>query len=165
MGSKRSWVQIPPSRCSKRQRGAQARIDKQIAMINDKSNNQGSKDPIRAERRHYRRINKNFILTYFDLRDPENKYEITQLRNLSVGGVCFISSHKLEPGTKLGIDLKTPYIGHTTYLEGFVLESHEKAKGIIYETRLKFGTLHPDAEFLLKKLIEYFVKGEGRDYE
>ena len=118
-----------------------------------------------AERRQYQRIAQSFILSYFDLKSPKDKQEITQLKNISLGGMCFISSVSLPEGAKLGIDLKTPYIGSTTYFEGLVEGSHEKVKDLIYETRLKFINLHPDAEFLLNKLIEYFVRGEGKTYE
>ena len=54
----------------------------------------------------------------------------------------------------LHIDLKTPYIAEVTYLDGTVLESHEKIKGLIYETRIHFKNLKPESEFILHKLIQ-----------
>ena len=104
-------------------------------------------------------------MTYYELKQPQLRNEITQLRNISTGGMSFVSSRKIAEGSKLGIDLKTPYFGSKTYLEGTVVGCHEKVGGIIYETRLQFVNLHPDAEFLLKKLIEFFVKGEGKVYD
>ena len=35
------------------------------------------------ERRQNRRVQKNFILKYFDMSNPKEKYEITQLKNIS----------------------------------------------------------------------------------
>ena len=90
--------------------------------------------------------------------------EITQLKNISMGGMCFVTSARFEPGTQLGIELKTPYLADTTYLEGVVLESHEKVMDIIYETRLKFEFLNPQAEFLLAKIIEFFINEEKNSY-
>ena len=119
----------------------------------------------KGERRHSDRIKKNFILTYYAKSDPEHKYEITQLKNLSLGGICCITSKTYAPETKIGLELKTPYISDTTYLEGIVLESHEKVKNIIYETRLKFEDLKPQAEFLLAKVIDYFLSGGKSHYE
>ena len=116
-------------------------------------------------RRQYQRIHKNFILTYFEKDDPTKKYEITQLKNISLGGICFITSKAFAPSTLIGIELKTPYLSDTTYLEGLVLESHEKIKGILYETRLKFNPLNAQAEFLLAKLIDFFVNGGKNLYE
>ena len=62
----------------------------------------------KVERRRYKRVNKNFILTYFDKNHPEDRHEITQLKNISLGGLCFVTLHHFEPGTPLGIELKHP---------------------------------------------------------
>lgn len=107
------------------------------------------------EKRQYPRIDKNFVLTYFTKDNPHQKIEITQLKNISKGGMCFITSQSFAPKTELSIELKTPFISETTYLEGYTLESHQKAAGLIYETRLKFVNLNPHGEFLLDKLIEF----------
>jgi c-di-GMP-binding flagellar brake protein YcgR len=112
------------------------------------------------ERRQYVRVEKNFILTYFDPGKPRDIHEITQLKNISLGGMCFVTSKKIAPGTVLGIDLNTPYVSDTTYVEGKVLQSHEKVSGIIYETRFQYADLSPEAEFVLKKLITYFTSGD-----
>lgn len=121
-------------------------------------------DEGKIERRRYKRIKKNFILTYYDKNTPHQKFEITQLKNISLGGICFVTTKKFEPGTAIGIELKTPYLADTTYLEGYVLESHEKVKNMIFETRLKFALLNPQAEFLLSKVIEFFMNGEKDNY-
>ena len=110
-----------------------------------------------AERRRYMRVAKNFILTYFDKVDPTTKFEVTQLKNISMGGACFVTTREFPKGTEIGIELKTPYITDTTYLEGVVHESHPKVKGMLYETRLEFGNLDTQAEFLMAKLIKFFT--------
>ena len=124
----------------------------------DNSKNQKPNEP---ERRHYKRIKKNFILKYYDLEFPQEKFEVTQLKNISKGGLCMITSKKCEPPMKIGIELNTPYLTDTTYLEGSVLASHEKIKNLIYETRLQFEQLDPEAEFLIEKLSEFFSNEEG----
>lgn len=112
------------------------------------------------ERRRGKRIKKHFILSYFEKEYPHRCYELTQLKNIGPGGMCFITSQKFNPGTKLGIELRTPYLAETTYLEGEVLESHEKVKELIYETRLKFEFLDQQGEFWVAKLIEFFTNGD-----
>jgi len=109
------------------------------------------------ERRKSARIKRSFILSYFDQANPGHKFEITQLKNISFGGMCFITGQLYEPSTKLGVELKTPYLSGTTYLAGVVMESHEKMKGKIYETRLQFDPLETEAKLLLEKLIDLFV--------
>ena len=115
--------------------------------------NKWSKD----ERRRYARIKKNFILTYVDKNRPEDRYEITQLKNISLGGMCFVTSRELPKGTSIEVELKTPYLSDTTVLQGIVVGCNTKAPNMIYETRLKFDNLSTECEFLLNKLIEYFA--------
>ena len=114
----------------------------------------------KQERRRYIRIKKSFLLTYFDKAQPHRKYEITQLKNIGLGGMCFITSHSFNPAAELCIELKTPYLAETTHLEGVVLESHEKRKNRIYETRLEFRNLDTEAKILLEKLMAYFLNGK-----
>ncbi len=111
----------------------------------------------RNERRSSKRIKKHFLLSYYAKDNPEEKFEMTQLKNISLGGMCFVTTRAYPQGTVLGIDLNTPYLSETTYLEGVVLASHEKAKGILYDTRLQFVGLTSEAKFLLKRLIDFFA--------
>src|SRR5262245_9155382 len=105
-----------------------------------------------AERRRDIRIKKNFILSYFDKTKPEKKFGATQLKNISMGGMCILTSEAYQPGTVLTIQLKTPYLTGTTQLEGNVLESKEKLAGVLHETRLAFKDLHPEAQFVIEKI-------------
>ena len=119
------------------------------------------KSPNQPERRRYIRISKTFILSYFVKDKPEVKYAATQIRNISLGGMCVITSTPFEPGTILSIELKTPYLTGTTHIEGVVLASQEKIHGILNETRLTFKSLHPEAEFVLGKIVDYFKDKKG----
>ena len=117
------------------------------------------------ERRQNVRIKKNFLLSYFDPQYPDQKIEITQLKNISLGGMSFVTTHSYEPSTTLRIELKTPYIVGSVYLEGSVLQSHEKMKGTIFETRLQFKSLGTEAMVSLEKLMEYFANEENGNHE
>ncbi len=123
------------------------------------------KEQSQPERRKYLRIKKNFILSYYTKSEPSVRYKVSQMKNISKGGMCFITSQKYAPETMLIVELRTPYFADITYLEGIVLESHEKIPGIIYETRLRFENLSPQATFLLDKLEEFFKKGAHNGYE
>ena len=122
-------------------------------------------EKLNRERRRYERIKKSFILSYFDLKKPDHKFEITQLKNISLGGMCFVTTQNFNSSSKLGVELKTPYIAGTTYLEGTVLQSHEKMKGTIYETRLEFDALDTEAKILLEKLMEFFIDAKDHTHE
>ncbi|MCA9400539.1 MAG: PilZ domain-containing protein [Candidatus Omnitrophica bacterium] len=112
------------------------------------------------ERRKHRRISKNYILTYFDPDDPKQEHEITQLRNISKGGMCFITTKALHPQQIIVIDLKTPYLSDPTRLKAEVLQSHEKVKEILYETRVQFTLLDAKAEYLIEEMESLFEPGE-----
>ena len=126
-------------------------------MPNDKKN---QPDWNGLERRRHKRIKKNFILTYFDKNKPEEKFELTQLKDISCGGLRFVTTKRFTAGTLLGVELKTPYISETTYLEGEILECSEKIKDMLYEIRLKFTVLNTQAEITLTQLMEYFETKE-----
>lgn len=105
------------------------------------------------ERRRFKRIKKNFILTYFISDRPHERHEITQLKDISLGGMCFITSKKLAPGCQVSVELRTPYLTEFTHIVGTVLESHEKATNLIYNTRIQFDVLNPEGEVLISKLM------------
>lgn len=112
------------------------------------------------ERRKYQRVKKNFILSYYEIHKPTQKYAASQLRNISLGGICLITPQPFPQGTVLGFNIKTPFLIEMASLEGEVLQSHEKVKNIIYETRIKFRDLSPVAVQALNNVIEYFSKSE-----
>ena len=113
------------------------------------------------ERRKYYRITKHFILRYFDISVPEKKYSASQLKNISEGGMCLITETSFATGTMLGVEIKTPFFAEVTFLKGEVLASHERAKNIIYETRLEFRDLSPEAIEVIKHTVEFFKNKEN----
>ena len=59
------------------------------------------------ERRKYERVEKHFILSY-KVRGKEEKHEVSQIKNISEGGMLFTTSKDFLPQTILEIELKTP---------------------------------------------------------
>ena len=112
-----------------------------------------------SERRKHVRVDRSFILTYIDKRAPNVKNEITQLRNISRGGICFVATRAFEPAMELIIEMRTPFTTGSISLEGIVLESRERIKGMIYDVRLQFRNLPPQAEDILEKIEHYGIKG------
>ncbi len=110
----------------------------------------------KEERRRYLRITKHFILAYYDKEHPQRRFDASQLKNISMGGMCFLTAQYYKPESTLCIELKTPYLTGTVYLEGKVLGCVEKLPGIIYETRLTFQKLSTQAEFVLNKIVDYY---------
>ena len=117
-------------------------------------------EEIRRERRRHIRIKRNFIISFYDKHEPSLKHEVSQIKNISLGGACIITSRYYRPATKIGVELKTPYLTGTVHFDGTVLDSHEKVANLLYETRLVFENLKPQAEFVLNKIVEYFKEGK-----
>ena len=113
------------------------------------------------ERRHYIRIEKHFVISYYDKEDPQIRQNVSQLKNISLGGMCFVTASKYNPGTQMGVELKTPYVSDMVHVDGTVLESHEKIPNMIYETRLRFENLSTQAQLVLQKIIETLSKLSG----
>ena len=111
-----------------------------------------------SERRHYIRIEKHFFISYCNQGDPEEKHSISQLKNISLGGMCFIASEALQPSARLIVDLKTPYLAGTVQVEGIVVQSDEKIPNMIYETHFAFDKIPQQAEVILNHIIDAFFR-------
>ncbi len=107
------------------------------------------------ERRLYVRINKNFIIRFCQKDNSILKFEVSQIENISRTGICFTSNSFLEPGCNIYLELRTPYVTDMISLEGQVLDSHEKVKGLIYQNRLKFFNISSEAADILEKIENY----------
>ncbi len=111
-----------------------------------------SKQPVKNEGRGSIRIKKNFIMTYSTPDNPSQKSELSQVKNISRGGMCFSASKPYERSTTLVFHLRTLYSEGGLTLEGSVLGSKEIVKNSIYETRIKFQSLTNEAKDILKKI-------------
>ena len=112
-------------------------------------------EPQGIERRQHPRIRKNYIIRFSEKDNPSVKFEVSQIENISRGGICFASTLAFKEGAELMIELRTPYMADTIYLEGHVLESREKIKGMIYHNRFQFHEVTPLAESVLEKIEKY----------
>lgn len=114
-------------------------------------------EPAQNRRKHVR-IYRHFILTYFPVSNPTQQHEVSQINNISQGGVSFAVTKPVEAATVLGIDLKTPFLSEGVYLQGEVLECREKISNLIYEVRLQFKDLSAQAQETLVKIEQYAHK-------
>ncbi len=115
-----------------------------------------SKQP--NEHRKHIRVYRNFILSYYPVSDPTKQKNVSQINNVSQGGLNFSVSELIEPGQVLGIELRTPFLADHVYLEGQVLECKEKISDLIYEVRIKFSDLPAATQEVLAKIEQYAHK-------
>ena len=112
-------------------------------------------EPQGIERRQFPRVRKNYIIRFSEKNNPSLKFDVSQIENISRGGICFTSTIAFKEGAELAIELRTPYIADTIYLEGRILDSTEKINGMIYRNRLKFSQITPLAETVIEKIEKY----------
>jgi hypothetical protein len=106
-------------------------------------------------RRKHVRIYRNFILSCRLKGDNQVKYEMSQVNNISRGGVNFSATADFPVGSELMIELKTPFLSDKVDLEGAVLESRDKIPGLVYAVRVQFQNISPQAEDILAKIEQY----------
>lgn len=113
--------------------------------------------PQGKERRQFIRIKKNYIIRFCAKSNPSLKFDISQVENISRGGLCFTSTVPFDDGTDLAIELRTPYVADTIYLEGHILNSKEMVKGMLFANRVRFHDIAPESEDVLEKIEKYNI--------
>jgi hypothetical protein len=107
------------------------------------------------ERRKYLRIYRNFIMSYHEKGKSIIKHNVSQVNNVSKGGLSFILTHPLKAGVVVTIDLKAPFVADPICLEGVVLECKEKIPEMIYEIRIQFQEIPQQVLTVLEKIESY----------
>jgi len=111
------------------------------------------------EKRKAPRADGRFIVSY---RVMENSgiYDITQTKNLSLGGMLLTTNCSFNPGTNLALEIRLPFDPNSIMLIGKVLESKEINKGLIYDTRLVFLAIDERHRKVIGETISYYIKGK-----
>jgi hypothetical protein len=113
------------------------------------------------ERRKYLRIYRNYIMSYHEKGKSVFRKQVSQVNNVSKGGMSFSSTHPLKQGINVLIDLKTPFIADPIRLEGVVLECKEKIADMIYAVRVQFHEVPEDVLVVLDKIESYGKEKEA----
>jgi len=109
------------------------------------------------ERRRFERIQKQFVLTY-KVRGKNEKYEVSQIKNISEGGMLFTTSKDFLQETVLEVELKTPISAKGVNFLAKVVESQQVIEGLIYNTRVSFMEVDEQAQYLIKETVDFFLK-------
>ena len=109
------------------------------------------------ERRQHKRIGGRFIVSYRVI-DKSETVDITQTKNLSMGGMLLTTNKKFEPGVDLLMEIRLPFDPNPIMLIGKVVESHEVTKNLIYDTRICFGTVNNKKGKIICDTVDYYLK-------
>ena len=112
------------------------------------------------ERRKHPRINARFIVSYRILEEIDN-IDISQTKNLSLGGMLLTTNRLFEPGTNLALEIRLPFDPDPMLIIGKVVDSQEIARGLIYDTRLSFIAIDEKHRKVVSQTVDYYLKKNG----
>lgn len=112
-----------------------------------------------SERRKHPRIMGRFIVSY-RIMDEINNVDITQTKNISLGGMLLTTNRKFNAGTNLALEIRLPFDPHPIMLIGKVIDSHEIMKDMIYDTRIEFLAVDERHRKVMGDTVEYYLKKE-----
>ncbi|MBU1726360.1 MAG: PilZ domain-containing protein [Candidatus Omnitrophica bacterium] len=109
------------------------------------------------ERRKHPRIIRRFIVSYRILQEEDN-VDISQTKNLSLGGMLLTTNRQFNPGTLLALQIRLPFDADPILLTAKVVESHQVTKGLIYDTRIQFLTVDEKHRKAISETVDYYSK-------
>ena len=112
-------------------------------------------DDIKFERRQFKRISKTCIVSYAPVKSEEIKFDISQTKNLSEGGLLFISDKKFEKDVILKIKLRLPEFSDYVIVQVQVVDSTQIVKNLIYETRGRFVEAGQSTKEAIRRLADH----------
>jgi len=109
------------------------------------------------ERRKHSRVSGRFIVSYRILEEYNNA-DISQTRNMSLGGMLLTTNRVFDPGTDLALEIRLPFDPNPIMLVGRVVESREITKNLIYDTRLEFLVIDEKHRKVISETMDYYLK-------
>jgi len=109
------------------------------------------------ERRKHPRISARFIVSY-RVMEEEDAIDISQTKNMSLGGMLLTTNRKFKSGTTLALEIRLPFDPNPIMVIGKVVESREIIKDLIYDTRLSFLAVDEKHRKAIGDTVDYYLK-------
>lgn len=109
------------------------------------------------EKRKYPRAAGRFVVSY-RVFEEANNVDISQTKNLSLGGMLLTTNRSFDPGTNLALEIRLPFDSHPILLMGRVVESREISKDMIYDTRIQFSAIDDNHRRVIGGTVDYHLK-------
>ncbi len=110
-----------------------------------------------TERRKHPRINARFIVSYRVLDEVDN-IDVSQTKNLSLGGVLLTTNRFFKPGTHIALEIRLPFDPNPIMIVARVVDSVEVTKGLIYDTRLSFLAIDDEHKKIVCDTVSYYLR-------
>lgn len=108
------------------------------------------------ERRKNPRVRGRFIVSY-RIMNEINNVDITQTKDIGLGGMLLTTNMKFEAGTSLAVEIRLPFEKDPIMLIGKVIESTEITKDLIYDTRLEFIAIDENHRAIINKTVSFYT--------
>ncbi|MBM3255551.1 MAG: PilZ domain-containing protein [Candidatus Omnitrophica bacterium] len=110
-----------------------------------------------TDRRRHPRVTARFIVSYRVLEEVDN-LDITQTKNISLGGMLLTTNRLFSPGTNLALEIRLPFDPNPIMIVAKVIASHEITKGLIYDTRLSFLAIDERHRKVVCDTVSYYLR-------
>jgi c-di-GMP-binding flagellar brake protein YcgR len=108
------------------------------------------------ERRKHPRAEYRFVVSYRVL-EEEGHVDISQTKNLSLGGMWLTTNRKFGIGAKLSLEMRLPFDPDPIKLVAAVVESKEVVENLIYDTHLSFLSIDEKHKKIIGKTVERYL--------
>jgi hypothetical protein len=90
--------------------------------------------------------------------DESDNIDVSQTKNVCLGGMLLTTNRKFEPGTNLALEIRLPFDPNPIMLIARVLESKEISSNLIYDTRLMFLAVDEKHKRVINETVDYYLK-------
>ena len=110
-----------------------------------------------ADKRKHPRVAARFIVSYRIL-DESDSRDITQTKNISLGGMLLTTNRQFNPGTNLALEIRLPFDPNPIMLVGKVLESKQITRNLIYDTRISFLAVDEKHRAVIGETVSCYLR-------
>ncbi len=110
------------------------------------------------DRRKFPRTSHTYTISFKEHNEPEINWDISNTRNLSLGGALFLSSEPLLTGSLLDIRLKIPAQNAHCKCRAIVQRCKGPFKGAFYKIAIYFAEIDTNSIEQLRKSVGFFLE-------
>jgi hypothetical protein len=113
-----------------------------------------------TEKMKFPRVNARFVISY-RIVEQDKIIDLTQIKNLSLGGMLFTTMENFTAGTQLAVEMRVPVDTDPVKIIGKVIDSCKVARGTIYNTRIEFLSIDDKHADKIKETIKRCLSKKG----
>ena len=110
-----------------------------------------------TDKRKHPRVMAHFIVSYRIL-DENDLRDITQTKNISLGGMLLTTNRQFNAGTNLALEIRLPFDPNPIILVGKVIESKQITKNLIYDTRISFLAIDEKHRAVIGETVSCYLR-------